>query len=105
MEGNNSAEWGRAISDPLLDRWPKSDSGEPDEPVFLCKCESVDMSDKLRVNMLEAYGIPCLCIYPGDGSFGQVVMGMSGPGVEIYVPRELYEDAVALCEEDNNEEL
>ena len=55
MEGNNNAEWGRAISGPLLDRWPKSDSGEPDEPVFLCKCESVDMSDKLRVNMLEAY--------------------------------------------------
>ena len=105
MGENDNIGWGREIKGDLLERWPKDDRGEPEEPVFLCCCKSVDMSDQLRVNMLEAYGVPCLCIYPGDGSFGRVVLGMSGQGVEIYVPRGLYEDAVALCEEDNNEEL
>ena len=44
--------------------------------------------------MLEAYGIPCLCVAPGDGSFGRVVLGMSGCGMDIYVPESLYDDAV-----------
>lgn len=104
MTENDSARWGRTLEGPLLERWPK-DGGEPEEPVFLCRCRSNDMSDKVRVNMLEAYGVPCLCIYPGDGSFGRVVLGMSGQGVDIYVPKSLYEDAAALCKEENNEEL
>ena len=48
--------------------------------------------------MLEAYGIPCLKIYPGDGSFGKLILGMSVQGVDIYVPQSLLEDARALCE-------
>ena len=36
------------------------------------------MDDVLLVNMLEAYGIPCLKNYPGDGQFGKIMLGMSG---------------------------
>ena len=46
--------------------------------------------------MLEAYGIPCLKRYPGNGSFGKVILGMSGQGTEIYVPKSMLEDAAAL---------
>lgn len=105
MGENDSISWGRSIKDRLSERWPKDEQGNPEEPVFLCRCVSNDMSDQLRVNMLEAYGIPCLCMYPGDGGFGKVVLGMSGPGVDIYVPKSLHEDAAELCKEENNEQL
>ena len=63
------------------------------------------MGDELKINMLEAYSIPCLRMYPGDGGFGRVVLGMSGQGTDIYVPKSLLEDAIELCKEENNEEL
>lgn len=91
-------EWGRREFAELLKRWPKDENGEPEEPVFLKAEKNLDMSDELLVNMLEAYHIPCLRIYPGDGSFGRVILGMSGWGVNIYVPKSLYEDAKELTE-------
>lgn len=98
-------EWGKSITGELLERWPKKPGGEPETPVFLCNCKSNDMDAELRMNMLEAYGVPCLRLYPGDGTFGRVVLGMSGQGVDIYVPESLAEDAKALCEEDSNGEV
>jgi len=92
--------------DGLFERWPKTGDGEPEEPVFLCHCKGVDMSDTVLVDMLETCGIPCLRQYPGNGSFGFVVMGMSGQGVDLYVPKSMHEEAVALCEgEEQDEEL
>ena len=98
-------EWGRVDWAGLSERWPAGENGEPIRPRYLCHCSCVDMSDRLLVNMLEAYGIPCLCVDPGNGGFARVVMGMSGQGVDIYVPENLYDDAVALSKEENNEEL
>ncbi len=97
--------WGKRLPDDLLERWPKDSMGELEEPVFLCNCRAQDMSDEMKINMLEAYGIPCLRIYPGDGSFGHVVLGMSGLGTDIYVPRSLFEDAMALNNPVTSEEL
>lgn len=105
MNGEEMLQWGHALSGDLLERWPRDESGQPEKPVFLCNCSNSDMSDELRINMLEAYGIPCLRMYPVDGSFGKVVLGMSGFGTDIYVPQSLLDDATALCEEENNEEL
>ncbi len=104
MEGPK-IEWGRAELGGLLERWPRDGEGQPVDSRFLCRCSCVDMEDRLLVNMLEAYGIPCLCVDPGNGGFGRVVLGMSGQGVDIYVPENLYDDAVALTKEENNEEL
>ena len=36
--------------------------------------------------MLEAYGIPTIRQHPNDGDFGKLILGMSGSGVDIYVP-------------------
>ena len=94
--------WGRRMPEDLLERWPKNASGEPETPAFLCNCRSQSMGDELKINMLEAYGIPCLRVYPGDGSFGKVVLGMSGQGTDIYVPSGMLEDALALCASDSN---
>ena len=71
-------EWGRREYSDLLSRWPKDENGNPEAPVFLCAEKNLDMSDELLVNMLEAYQIPCLRLYPGDGAFGRVVLGTSG---------------------------
>ena len=88
--------WGRSVPSDLMDRWPKAPSGEPEKAVFLCNCKALDYNDELRINMLEAYGIPCLRDYPGDGSFGKVVLGMSGRGTDIYVPESKLEEAKNL---------
>ena len=98
MADRLNIEWGRGEYSQLLKRWPKDENGQPEAPIFLRSEKNLDMSDELLVNMLEAYQIPCLRIYPGDGSFGRVVLGTSGWGVDIYVPESLYQDAKELTE-------
>lgn len=93
---------------PLTEIWPKDDNGNNEEAVFLCHLSSSDMQDELLVSMLEAYGIPTVKKYPGDGAFGKVVLGISGLGTDLYVPKSLYNDAVILInqtEEENDEQL
>ena len=102
---SREAEWSLNVPGELLSRWPKDVDGNPERPALLCNCKNLDLGDVLRVNMLEAYNIPCLQMYPGDGGFGRVVLGMSGQGTDIYVPESLLEDAIELCKEENNEEL
>ena len=93
----NKEGWGRLIRGDLYERWPKDENGEPEEPVFLGTAVNLNYFDELTINMLEAYGIPCLRRYPGDGSFGKLILGMSGQGTEIYVPKSMVEDAANLC--------
>lgn len=93
----NKEGWGRLIRGDLYERWPKDENGEPEEPVFLGTAVNLNYFDELTINMLEAYGIPCLRQYPGDGTFGKIILGMSGQGTEIYVPKSMVEDAANLC--------
>ncbi len=87
---------GKRMITELQEHWPKTSAGEPEKAVFLCNCKALDLRDELLINMLEAYGIPCLRDYPGNGSFGKVVLGMSGQGTDIYVPASRLEDAQNL---------
>ena len=98
-------KWGAFMDGTLLERWPRTASDEPEEPAFLCTRSSTDFSDKLLVNMLQAYEIPTLCLERGNGNLGRVYLGISGYGVEIYVPANLLADAKILIEEEHNEEL
>lgn len=104
VPGDLKVSWGREVIGDLTERWPRNAQGEPVTPAFLTKCSQLDMADRLLINMLEAYGIPCLTRYPHSGEFGKVVLGMSGFGTEIYVPETLLEDAVALLQSDDNME-
>ena len=88
--------WYRSLPGRLYERWPKDASGEPEEPVLLTTAMNNNLFDEMTINMLEAFGIPCLRHYPGNGSFGKVILGMSGEGTEIYVPGSMREDAVSL---------
>ena len=89
--------WSRSLPGGLLERWPKDERGEPEEPVLLTTAINLNLYDEMTINMLEAYGIPCIRRYPGNGSFGKLILGMSGEGTEIYVPKSMLEDAAALC--------
>ena len=96
--------WSRSLPGGLLERWPKDERGEPEEPVLLTTAINLNLFDEMTVNMLEAYGIPCLKRYPGNGSFGKIILGMSGQGTEIYVPKSMLEDAVALVSGEGRED-
>ncbi len=100
-----AGEWSRVLKGELYERWPKDADGLPEEPVRLGTAGNLNLFDELTVNMLEACGIPCLRLYPGDGSFGKVIFGMSGQGTDIYVPRSMAADAAALCAYQGDYEL
>ena len=69
----------------------QDEAGQPEPPVYLCHCKGIDMDDD--VTRLEAFGIPCLRQYPNDGQFGKLILGISGSGVDIFVPASVWEDA------------
>lgn len=103
----SSGEWGRQLSGQLLKRWPRDENGALDAPVFLCHCSSLDMDEGLLVSRMESYGIPCLRQYPENGDFGKIILGVSGTGVDVYVPASLWADASELLhdpEEQHKEE-
>ena len=87
--------WYRSLPGHLYDKWPKPD-GKPEQPVFLKHCTSVDMEDEMLTGLLSAYGIPAVKLYPSNGSFGVIVLGMSAEGSDIYVPASMFDDASAL---------
>ena len=102
-KNENKVTWGQFQDAELLRSWPRRENGEPEEPAYLCLRSCNDLADQLTVNMLKAYGIPCLCMERAEGSLGRVVLGISGYGVEIYVPSSLLEDAKALIGDQDSE--
>ena len=100
--GSPAPFWHKSLPGETYKKWPKKD-GQPEEPVFLKHCTSLDMEDEMLINMLAAYDIPAVKIFPANGSFGNVVLGMSGEGADIYVPVSKLAEATALLEESPNE--
>ena len=62
--------WEKNRSGELLEAWPRDSAGELEEPALLCSCKCLDMSDQLRINMLQAYGIPVSARIAGTGISG-----------------------------------
>lgn len=89
----------------LYEKWPKTETGDPVSPRFLTHQRSVDMADAVMANMLEAYGIPVMILHPGDGDFGELVLGISGTGSGLYVPETMYEEAKKLMEADPDDDI
>jgi len=57
------------------------------------------MDDTMLISRMESYGIPCLRQYPNNGEFGKLILGLSGTGVDIFVPASLWADACELLKE------
>ena len=92
-------DWGRQLPGELYARWPKEEDGSPEAPVYLCHCTGLDMDETMLINRMEAFGIPCLRQYPNGGSFGKLILGVRGTGVDIFVPASLWSDACELLRE------
>ena len=86
-------EYGKAY-----ESWPRDDAGETVEPALLKTCSPLDMEAEMLQSMLEAYGIPSIRHLPGDGQFGELMLGMSGNGIQILVPKTMMEEARGLLE-------
>lgn len=97
------AVWTLNFGGGIVKSWPTDDTGAPVQAAFLAHRSSVDMDDKLLVNMLGAYGIPAFMNHPQNGCFGKVVLGMSGDGSDIFVPLSMLEEAKALMEDVEND--
>lgn len=102
---SNTGSWGLSKPTGLTDDWPKQDDGTLVPPAFLTHKTALNLEAELLSNMLGAYAIPVLCRYPNNGEFGKVIIGMSGGGVDLYVPETLLADAKALMEEEGEHEL
>ena len=81
-------------------QWPDGDDGEPIPPVFLMQIHGGPLDTELTFNLLEAYGIPYVCEYPNNGSFGKLILGFPSSGIEVYVPETLLEDAQNILNAD-----
>ena len=91
--------WGRRSPGELSRHWPKKENGEWEAPVYLCHCKGLDMDETMLVSRMESYGIPCLLQYPNDGEFGKLILGVSGSGVDVFVPESTWADACELLKE------
>lgn len=84
------------ISNSNTSNWPIDESGNKEKAVFLTHSACTNLADKILRNMLEGFGIPSFEVYPGDGAFGKVILGISSAGADIYVPVSMLDDALAL---------
>ena len=78
--------WGRHEYGKLFEEWPRDEQGEPVPPALLVHCGPLDMEAEMIRSMLAAYDIPSFRQLPGDGAFGELILGISGNGIDIYVP-------------------
>ena len=69
--------WGKTEND-LLQRWPKSADGTPEEPALLTVAMDTNAETDMLCAMLRSYDIPVLRKYEGEGSFGKIVLGTPG---------------------------
>ena len=88
--------WGRHEYGRIYDEWPRDAAGEPIPPAFLTHCSPLDMEAEMIRSMLDSYGIPSIRRLPGDGAFGELILGMSGNGIDIFVPETQLADAQEL---------
>ena len=65
---------------------------------------SNDIEAEIIVSILKGDGIPVIKEYREAGGFLQIYMGMTGFGIELYVPAGFLEKAKALLEEVQSEE-
>ena len=96
--------WGMERLGELSRRWPKDENGNEIPPAFFQHVGGSELDVEMAANLLEAYGIPVLRKATLDGDLGRVILGYSGPGVDLYVPETMLEDAQNIVSADIVEE-
>lgn len=85
----------------ILQRWPQTADGAPEEAVRLTRQSELDSIADITLSLLEGCGIPAFKV----GCQGKVILGFAGLGVEIYVPASRLEEAQRLLESDVPDEV
>ena len=99
-------EWGRDMPGEVLEKWPKDENGDFVQAAYLTNCSQLDMGDAIVESLLDSAEIPHFRRYPHYGGFGNLMLGMSAEGVDIFVPETMLEEAKNILEgESENEEL
>ena len=98
------SNWSFKRKKPAAADWPKDERGEMVPPAFLQHVSGGPLDTELTINLLEAYGIPVVTQYPNNGEFGKVILGMSGTGIDIFVPETMKDDALNILSADIVEE-
>jgi len=91
-----SKDWNFGKQKDTSPPWPNTAEGQPVPPVFLTHLRAADLEGEIVINLLTSADIPVVMQYPNDGTFGRVVLGFSGTGIDLYVPETLLEDAKAM---------
>lgn len=73
--------------------WPVNENGEPDTPVLLTNVSGSQLDFEMTVGMLSAFGIPTERKYPHSGQLVKLLFGVTGGGMDIYVPESMLEAA------------
>lgn len=94
--GKTRMNWGKNLPGELMEKWPKDSNNEYIEAVFLKNCNQCGMEDEIIRGILEDAGIPSFKKFPHYGGFGNLILGQSAEGVDIYIPKTLLEEAVEL---------
>lgn len=80
----------------LLELWPKRADGAPEEKALLCTETDVPGDLAIFCSMLESFGIPFFTRRIGAAEYMKLLVGRSGTGAEVYVPRSRLEEAREL---------
>ncbi|HIS66237.1 MAG TPA: hypothetical protein IAC18_01615 [Candidatus Scatomorpha merdipullorum] len=100
-------EWGRGeMPGELAERWPREEDGSYVPAAYLTTCTQLDLGDAILTGVLDSCGIPFFKRFPHYGGFGNLMLGMSAEGVDIYVPETMLDEAKNILEgESEDEEL
>jgi hypothetical protein len=103
MDGHN-LDWTRDLPGKMAERWPKDEQGNFVEAAYLTTCTQLDLGDAIVTGMLDSFDIPYVKKYPHYGGFGNLMLGISAEGVDIFVPATMLEDAKNILEGEAEDE-
>lgn len=84
--------------------WPVTETGEPEQAVFLANVSDTGVDAELIVGMLRAFGVPVVRGFREDGQLGKIILGFSGYGESLYVPAGRLELARELLKPSEEED-
>ena len=103
MDGHN-LDWTRDLPGKMAEKWPKDEQGNFVEAAYLTTCTQLDLGDAIVTGRLDSFDIPYVKKYPHYGGFGNLMLGISAEGVDIFVPATMLEDAKNILEGEAEDE-
>ena len=88
----------------LAERWPKDGQGAYVPGGQADRLLAAGHGEAIINSLLDSCGIPHFTRYPHYGGFGNLMLGVSAEGVDVYVPETMLEDAKNIIEGESEDE-